>query len=342
MDKISFIYMYIYNIYFFRYPQYSVQEGAGRLRKQTQLNILMDQLKTQNVASESRIYVKLPLKAAHRNHNVTVESGFANSMHPELKFIIKKNVEMGLTSVPYLRRVLQQHVKCHLCSLGMVDPVETDRSYYPTSRDIYNFIHQYLAAGSFSGLDQENLQHKIDEWRSTTSDKFLFRPCSGDRPTTKSKANAQKVFLNDSDYEDDEQDCSEDNQEASDGKNTFLFVHQTEHQMKILEKYGKFILIDATYKTSKYALPLFLVVVRTNVNYVPVGQFIVESENTDNISEAIRMLKQWNKEWNPEAFMMDYSDIEYQAIHQEFPLAKKYLCIFHIEQSWLRWTKKSK
>lgn len=31
----------------------------------------------------------------------------------------------------------------------------------------------------------------------------------------------------------------------------------------------KNVLIDATYKMTKYALPLFLLVVRTNVSYVP-------------------------------------------------------------------------
>ena len=110
-----------------------------------------------------------------------------------------------------------------------------------------------------------------------------------------------------------------------------------------MEKYGKFVLIDSTYKTRKYALPLFLVVVRTNVSYVPVAEFIVESESINNITEALMILKQWNEEWNlePQAFMLDYSDFEYQALNREFPSAKKYLCIFHIEQAWPRWTRKS-
>ena len=41
-------------------------------------------------------------------------------------------------------------------------------------------------------------------------------------------------------------------------------------------------LIDATYKTTKYDLPLFFVTVRTNVGYKVVAHFIVQSETTEH------------------------------------------------------------
>ena len=37
-------------------------------------------------------------------------------------------------------------------------------------------------------------------------------------------------------------------------------------------------LIDATYKTTKYELPLFSISVRTTVGYSPVAQFITQNE----------------------------------------------------------------
>ena len=50
-------------------------------------------------------------------------------------------------------------------------------------------------------------------------------------------------------------------------------------------------LIDATYKTTKYDLPLFFVTVRTNVGYKVVAHFIVQSETTEQILEAVNILK---------------------------------------------------
>ena len=47
-----------------------------------------------------------------------------------------------------------------------------------------------------------------------------------------------------------------------------MFVYQSTEMKKMYERYGNhMILLDATYKTIKYALPLFFVVVQTNVNF---------------------------------------------------------------------------
>lgn len=49
-----------------------------------------------------------------------------------------------------------------------------------------------------------------------------------------------------------------------------LFVHQTAQQSTciLLARYGcELTCLDATYKTMQYALPLFFLVVKTNVDY---------------------------------------------------------------------------
>ena len=48
-------------------------------------------------------------------------------------------------------------------------------------------------------------------------------------------------------------------------------------------------LVDATYKTTKYDLPLFFVTVRTNVGYKVAAYFIVQSESTEQILEALNI-----------------------------------------------------
>ena len=47
---------------------------------------------------------------------------------------------------------------------------------------------------------------------------------------------------------------------------TMLFVHKLAWQQRLLCRYGQnMCLLDATYKTCKYALPLFFLCVKTNV-----------------------------------------------------------------------------
>lgn len=72
------------------------------------------------------------------------------------------------------------------------------------------------------------------------------------------------------------------------GNVRFLLVFQTRNQRNLLSRYGNEIcLFDATYKTTRYSLPLFLVVVKTNMDYQVVGQFMTESEESEAIEEGI-------------------------------------------------------
>ena len=119
--------------------------------------------------------------------------------------------------------------------------------------------------------------------------------------------------------------------------NTLLFVHW---QQQLMVKYGNTLcLLDATYKTTKYSLPLFFLCVRANSGYIPVAEFIIEHETAELISEALKILSQWNSQWIPPYFMIDYSEAQLNAILSVFPESQVYLCEFHREQAWTRWTR---
>lgn len=55
---------------------------------------------------------------------------------------------------------------------------------------------------------------------------------------------------------------------ALDDKHGLVFIHQTSQQRLLLSKYGQELcLLDATYKTTKYACNLFFIAVKTNTDY---------------------------------------------------------------------------
>ena len=56
-------------------------------------------------------------------------------------------------------------------------------------------------------------------------------------------------------------------------------------------RYGnEMILLDATYITTRYALPLFFRVVKTNVDYQIVASFVAENETQETITEALEVI----------------------------------------------------
>ena len=112
---------------------------------------------------------------------------------------------------------------------------------------------------------------KIEEWKRLNSDEYhFFRPYVSETESVETVSG--------------ETSC------AVKLTQTLLWVHQ--RQRELLTRYGNDIsLIDATYRTMKYELPLFFVCVRTNVGYSVVAQFIVQSESMECISEALNVLR---------------------------------------------------
>ena len=46
---------------------------------------------------------------------------------------------------------------------------------------------------------------------------------------------------------------------------------------------------------------------------------VVQLENADAINEALQLIKDWNPTWNPDFFMVDFSEAEINAIERLFP-----------------------
>ena len=89
---------------------------------------------------------------------------------------------------------------------------------------------------------------------------------------------------------------------------------------RLLHRYGnELFLLDATYRTTRYALPLFFIVVKTNVDYQVVGTFVLEGESTANIRFALDIFKKWNPTFDPKNAMVDCSKQEFDAIESLFP-----------------------
>ena len=189
---------------------------------------------------------------------------------------------------------------------------QTELIFQP--QQIFKIVY---SAQKLSRFDQENLRLKINEGKKEAPNcncNYFFRPHKGIN-----EADEEKRIEN------------------------LLYVHQEKWQAELLMRYGNsIVLMDATYKTTKYEIPLFFISVKTNVGYSIVADFIIQEETIEQISEALQVLKSWNPDWKPPYFMTDYCDAEIAAIESTFTECKVFLCDFHREQAWERWIKERK
>ena len=129
-----------------------------------------------------------------------------------------------------------------------------------------------------SQIDQVNLEEHIKQWMAEDpSRKFYMRPCT---VTEEELLKEKKKKPNDGDDEEDEDEINVEellikvsSRDVIAKQKKFLYVHQEQWQRVLLVKYGNNVsLMDATYKTTKYNLPLFFIVVLTNSGYEIVGK----------------------------------------------------------------------
>ena len=135
--------------------------------------------------------------------------------------------------------------------------------------------------------------------------------------------------------------CEGDGREGvSEFEQPLLWIHQEAWQQELMLNYGNTMtLIDATYKTTRYELPLFFLSAKTNVGYSVIAEFVTHYERMEDIAETLQIIKDWNPNYSPKFFMSDYSEAKMLAVEKIFPDTKVYLCDFHREQSWERWVK---
>ena len=222
-------------------------------------------------------------------------------MHPSIKKKIGELVSSGTTHTPLVKSNLRHFVETEF-KHEADKPLDWDRSFFPTSKDIRNHVHAAVVQSRLADRDQEHLKLKIDQWQQENKARqFFYRSAT--------------IVTGDNDV-----------------NPNFVFIHQDGFQKKLMKLYGNTLgLLDATNKTTRYALPLFMLVVKTNVEYCPVAEFVVETESAESISEALSILKAWNPDWDPPFFMVDYCDAEINAIETVLPLVNIYVCAFHRE-----------
>jgi hypothetical protein len=113
--------------------------------------------------------------------------------------------------------------------------------------------------------------------------------------------------------------CSDGNEDLSDWCDV-VFIHQSRWQQRMLQLYGSDIcLIDATYRTTAYDLPLVCLAVATNVGFVNVASMLLVDEKAETVAAGLRKLAAWNPDWRPKYFMSDFHEAQISALESTFP-----------------------
>ena len=99
-----------------------------------------------------------------------------------------------------------------------------------------------------------------------------------------------------------------------------VFVYQSPQMKQLYKLYApSLLLLDANYKTAKYAVPLFFAALKTNVNFQVVYVIVLQEETEPMITKALLILKSWSPDVNPKYAMVDFDEKEISALENVFP-----------------------
>lgn len=184
---------------------------------------------------------------------------------------------------------------------GKRPPSQFNRRFSLTRQDYCLLVGDEQLTLRRLSFDTDRIIEKMSSWQALHSnDSFFFRPF-------KSPLSSVPVI---------EEDRFVYNSSGQDG---FLFVYQSAWQKRLLHRYGGLCLLEPAYRTAKYPIAaVFLVYVRSNAEYVVIAVMAMQYEDERTIAEALQVLKDWNLEWKPWSFLVDFSISEVKAVKHVF------------------------
>jgi len=177
-------------------------------------------------------------------------------------------------------------------------------------------------AARYSKIDHEKLVEVVQEVQRP-DDSILLMPTGVQSPCDIVIGLEQLARLSAAELGDvEDAECKIDIPNAD-----LMFIYQSTEMKRLYRRYGNLLLVlDALYRAERYPLPVFFLLVRTNVNYQVVAVFVVQQETRQSLINALQVIRGWNSDVNPRYALVDFSEEEVAALEQTFPGYSTLLC----------------
>ena len=234
-------------------------------------------------------------------------------IHPELTRRIRELMDtQNITNTAEMRNHLRAYVRDNF-----PESHPLDTAFSPTDHAISMAIQRHLGDKRHHMNDQADVIAKVAEWKKKwPNDLIYFRPRAA-------SSNPEQI-VDECNHETNDilynlRNCLE----ISDTQlqDNMLFVYISKKQLHLWKRYGtKLVLMDATYRICRYAIPLFFLAVKTNVGFSSVGLFSCQAEDSRSIAEALTMVKLylWKYGITVSNIMTDNSKAEIDACRAVF------------------------
>ncbi|CAN7994988.1 unnamed protein product, partial [Ixodes hexagonus] len=282
-----------------------------------------------NMRHKLRIYIRISAIGDHSGHGFEETAASNQTLNKEVSLKIRDLVHEGITSVREVKEHLHQYVHDVLFH-GQEIPDETCRAFFPRNEIIHNHVQAALRKHRLSSADLDSCRCLVEKWAMQDPEsKFFFQSQQGtsqvDGQSEVRCGNGQQVVM------------------IQQQELQLLFCYQSKFMRDLMSRYGNGAMrLDMANKSNELSLPVFFVSVGAPRELMTVGVFVLESETTECIIEALRVFCRWCPSFEPSRWTVDHHQAEIGALRSVFPESKVVMCDFRRDQSWDRWTRKFK
>ena len=186
--------------------------------------------------------VHITILSAHNHDPACSTALISRNMHPEVRAEALRQLGYGQSVAAPLLRHIREYGKEVMLKQGL--PINMrDSRFFPSVATLRRLRGRTLRDSRMSHVDQDAVRRRTEKYaRQDPNGHYHFQ--------------------------------------ASGTNSKFMVVYQTAEQRRMLRLYGRdIIMLDATYKTQQWGLPLFNILVRDNHRKgYPVATFVLEDE----------------------------------------------------------------
>lgn len=187
-------------------------------------------------------------------------------------------------------------------------PSRQRRRFYPSERDIGNYIYKAKLLTKISLHEINILSNQIKKLQEDHPDLMIFFDLEIDGVNANPNTFSEDISLKYSTA-------------TLLNENRIVFACQSPEQRRLLSRYGKQAILLEISREANTPFPVYGVLVPTNVDYQLVYLFMVQLRNVKCIRDGLRSLVEWNPEWKPKFLSVDHvkdAAWKHLAIFEEF------------------------
>lgn len=235
-------------------------------------------------------------------------------VHPELVVKAQEYYLQNKSNIE-IYELIRNHV--HNEMFWKKDPPDPKRRrFFPKPIDIRNIVGRIRRLSRFSEDEELALRTYLEDVKKKYEESNIFFDVNDISMNEVLDSTGKPTLIPESNKPKDKKDFKL--------HQTFIFCYQTHSQQWLVKRYNSpcyLVEIETSDSEMKCAVPynMFCLVVQTNVDFQVVGIIITSKQRKFGLIQGLRCFREWNIAWDPDYFLIDYSEDIEEAITTVFP-----------------------